>query len=191
MRSDRLLHSETVQFEPSCFVVFPAQRSLNSTRSPFGSRAADSLSSRGSRLVLVHASSVRVPPVRPKTIGAGNGGLGAARCYEAGGVAFHGATPTSALTRVHARRRCLPPSVTVMRASGISVASSVPARPPQGLRGEARRCEGRQDWFRGGLVKGVRFPGPRCLPSAVASLTALAPRCGARSRAFVDRGALT
>jgi len=85
MRSDRLLHSETVQFEPSCFVVFPTQRSLNSTRSPFGSRAADSLSSRGSRLVLVHASSVRVPPVRPKTIGAGNGGLGAARCYEAGG----------------------------------------------------------------------------------------------------------
>ena len=83
-------------------------------------------------------SSVRVPPVRPKTIGAGYGGLGAARCNEAGGCHASRRDPHFGAHPMHARRRCLPPSVTVMGASGISVASSVPARSPRGLRGDER-----------------------------------------------------
>jgi hypothetical protein len=134
------------------------------------------LSSRGFRLVLVRANVCFARrSTRPETAGSGHReARGRSMRTRPGGFAIHGATPTSAtglpgVLGVVFRARDRP------TASGTSVASSSPRRGPEGF--SARRLEGRQDRFRGGLVKGARFPGRRCLPSPAAARAALAPKC--------------
>jgi hypothetical protein len=51
--------------------------------------------------------------------------------------------------------------------------------------------EGRQDRFRGGLVKGVRFPDPRCLRSLAAPHDPPAPKCERTCGALLEDAALT
>jgi len=70
--------------------------------------------------------------------------------------------------RIHMRGRFFPSRVKRLR-SPLTLLSP----PPCSWRGSpwaitALWLEGRQDRFRGGLVKGVRIPDPECLPSSVA-----------------------
>jgi len=85
-----------------------------------------------------------------------------------GKIAFHGATFTSVTRSI--------------RTCGVDSSARGPSSPPltslsppprlllaDRVRDAVRELEGRQDRFRGGLVKGVRFSDPRCLPSPGAS----------------------
>jgi len=109
-----------------------------------------------------------------------------------GRTALHGAFPTSA-----PGRSCAGAFSSLVResspfASDTPVASSV-------LLGGGGRCYavpslwlgGRQDRFRGGLVKGVRIPDPRCLPSSVATRIPATPKRGRNHVAFTRDAALT
>jgi len=83
-----------------------------------------------------------------------------------GRTALHGAFPTSATGRparggVFFRRARPRPT-----ASDTPVASSVPGARARFSSSVTLRFGGRRDRFRGGLVKGVRFTDPGCLPPA-------------------------
>jgi hypothetical protein len=102
--------------------------------------------------------------------------LGAARCERGRGVSRF--TARRPLRRPDGCARSALSSERVAYRSPLAPLSPPPSlgAAPEGC--SARRLEGRQDRFRGGLVKGVRFPDRRCLPSPGAACTAPAPRCG-------------
>jgi len=108
-----------------------------------------------------------------------------------GRIAFHGATPTAAGCRCAYAMAFSSAARARTPASGIPVASSELVSVVRDLRSSALWLEGRQDRFRGGLVKGVRFPDPRCLPPVGASHNPPAPKCERTPEAFTNRPALT
>jgi hypothetical protein len=85
-----------------------------------------------------------------------------------GKIAFHGATLTLVTRSVRACGVDSSACPTERPTSDIPVASSEALACRIAWR-SVRELEGRQDRFRGGLVKGVRFSDPRCLPSSGAS----------------------
>jgi hypothetical protein len=124
--------------------------------------------------VLVHANVCFARrSARPGTEGAGTGRLGAARCERGRGASRFTARRSLRRPDTSRARRCLPSTWSSDRLWHLCRLLRAAARS----RRIARRLEGRQDRFRGGLVKGVRFPDRRCLPSPAAARTAPAPRC--------------
>jgi len=128
---------------------------------------------------------------RPKTRGAGTGRLGAARCEtRPGRIALHGAVLTSAtdrssregvfFRRARPRDRLWHPCRLLRAGAWIRFSSNA-----------RRRLGGRQDRFRGGLVKGVRFADPGCLPPAVATRIPPAPKRKRNRAASIEDAALT
>jgi len=129
---------------------------------------------------------------RPETSATGIGKLGAARYgTRPGRIALHGAALTSATGRF-ARG-----GVFFRRVESIPTASDTPVASSSLVcagRVSSTRClrlGGRQDRFRGRLVKGVRFSDPRCLLSIATSCNPPAPRCGRAHAAIACRTAFT
>jgi hypothetical protein len=174
--SDRLLHSETVpNFStrvpslPSAATVF----SIDAFRRTLEGRSR----SGALRLVLVRANvCFACCLARPET-GRGRHRLARGRAMQTrlGRTALHGALPTSAPDDSHAgafsspAHDSIPPPLTPLSPPSCAWRWGPRPFPTPWL-------EGRQDRFRGGLVKGVRFSDPRCLPSSVATRTPLAPK---------------
>jgi len=100
--------------------------------------------------------------------------LGPLDATKLGRTALHGALPTSALGGFASEGVLSLHRESIPLASGTLVASSVSLA--RGCRATATPwLGGRQDRFRGGLVKGVRIPDPECLRSAAATRISLAP----------------
>jgi hypothetical protein len=129
----------------------------------------------------------------PKTSGEGTGKLGAARCKRGRGEPRF--TTRLPLRRPDAltRRRFLPPCGTVEPDRLLT-----PLSPPLGRRrgscferAPRRWPTGRQDRLRGGLVKGVRFTDPGCLPPVVAARNPAEPKPGRTRAALLEDAAFT
>jgi len=108
-----------------------------------------------------------------------------------GRTALHGALPTSA-----PGRSCAGAFSSLVResdpfASDTPVASSVLVGLGRCYAVPTLWLGGRQDRFRGGLVKGVRIPDPGCLQSSVATRIPAAPKHGRNHVAFTRDAALT
>jgi len=89
------------------------------------------------------------------------------------------------------RWRYLPPREIENRPP-LTPLSPPPCRRLGSLFFESRRLlEGRQDRFRGGLVKGVGFTNPGCLPPVDATRTSPAPKHERNRAAFLEDAALT
>jgi len=108
-----------------------------------------------------------------------------------GRTALHGAFPTSAPGRSCARAFSSPVCESSPFASDTPVASSVLVGAGRCYAVPTLWLGGRQDRFRGGLVKGVRIPDPGCLPSSVATHIPAAPKHGRNHVAFTKDAALT
>jgi len=102
---------------------------------------------------------------RPKTCWAGTGWLGAFRCGNEAGENLASRRDSHFGDRtILTRWRYLPPCEIESRPP-LTPLSPPPCHRLASLFFEPRRLhEGRQDRFRGGLVKGVRFTNPGCLP---------------------------
>jgi len=140
--------------------------------------------------VLVHAnvcSSRAASPVRRRANQA-PGGSGPPDANEAGGNRASRRGSHFGDRMVLTRWRFLPPCETDDRPPLTPLSP-----PPCCLRGllffsrPTHWLGGRQDRFRGGLVKGVRFADPGCLPPADATHTPPAPKHGRNCAAFIDR----
>jgi hypothetical protein len=108
-----------------------------------------------------------------------------------GRIALHGAFLTSALGRSCARAFSSPVRESSPLASDTPVASSVLVGLGRCYAVPTLWLGGRQDRFRGGLVKGVRIPDPGCLQSSVATRIPAAPKHGRNHVAFTRDAALT
>jgi hypothetical protein len=168
----------------------PSAATASPRRAPFGARGArrialvpesrDSVPAHANALFALPSSPVQGRARRP------TGKLGAGRCKRDWGeprftarfsLRRSGDSDAGAFSSL--ARESIP------LASGTFVASSVPRTlsPPFG-ESQPRGYEGRQDRFRGGLVKGVRFSDPRCLPPSVATRTPLMPKHERNREAF-------
>jgi len=167
--SDRLLHSETTETRVPVASSLPGAAV---TRVCLSATPVDALVPR----LAPRAHSRGVAPraalssagLRPETRDRASRGSGRSMQVRPGKIAFHGATLTL-VTRSCVRAALILPRV---RSSSPPLTSLSP--PPRLLLVESclrsmRELEGRQDRFHGGLVKGVRFSDPRCLPSSGAS----------------------
>jgi len=186
--SDRLLHSETVPTRALVLPSFPSAATCSRAR-PCGARPRFALVPEPCGSVPIHASVFSGVPFRPSEDA--RTGHREARGHpmqtRLGRTALHGALPTSALGTFDMRRRFLPSRAKdtarlwhpcrLLRARG---RGPLVASPMLWL-------EGRQDRFRGGLVKGVRIPDPGCLPSAVATRTPHVPKHERNRVSFTDR----
>jgi len=90
-----------------------------------------------------------------------------------------------------ARGRCLPSCAIAVTVSDTPVASFVLLGVKVAVAISTLWLEGRQGRFRGGSVKSVRFPDPRCLPSPEISRNPAAPKCVRTRGTSFDRSALT
>jgi len=158
---DRLLHSET----PNRTLVLVVSRRSHRSRTPFDANDRQ-LSCRGFRHVPTRAMSLRVPPFSPGGERTRHrGARGRSMQVRPGRAAFSRRDPHCAPCRsVAPRGVILPRGEPCKRAAGIPVASSSLTHRGRCSRSMSK-LEGRQDRFRGGLVKGVRFLGPGHLPS--------------------------
>jgi len=108
-----------------------------------------------------------------------------------GRTALHGAFPTSAPGRSRAGAFSSLVRESNPFASDTLVASSVLVGLGRCYAVPTLWLGGRQDRFRGGLVKGVRIPDPECLPPSVATCIPAAPKHGRNHVAFTRDAALT
>jgi len=128
---------------------------------------------------------------RPETCGAGTGQLGPPDANEAGENRGSQRAPHFDDRTSDTRGRFLPPCATVTAVSDTPVASSVLVGVGPLWTSSTLWLGSRQDRFRGGLVKGVRFPDPRCLPSLKVPHNPPAPKCGRTHGVSVEDAALT
>jgi len=160
---------------------------------PFGARARGPHSYRALRLVPVHAKRplFALPLRESGDSRSRHRSSGHPMRTRLGRIAVHNAILTS--TTVRASR------------GGVFFPRARPSRPPLAplspppcslARGSLWASSmpwlgGRQDRFRGGPVKGVRFPDPRCLPPLDAPRNPPAPKCGRTHGASPEDAALT
>jgi len=163
------------QLEHSCFAV---SRRSGHLAMPFGDRAKARSRPGAARLRArprERLFSRAAPPVRRRARRA-PGSSGPPDANEAGENRTSRRDSHFGDRAIRTRRRFLPPcEIERPIAKDTLVASSVPfAR--DGFFRSARGLEGRQDRFRGGLVKGVRISDPGCLPPTDAAHTPPAPK---------------
>jgi len=192
MRSTDLCTPKPILSSTRSLVAFPARVPKNAScprRASFSAGA-----------VLVHAN-VSIACV---SLEVGRNAHRTARGHRCetrlGRIALHDAGLTSAPGRASTR--------VVLFPTGLPIRSPLALLSPPSIRRSREACvcrllsrievEGRQDRFRGGLVKGVRIPDPERLPSAVATRIERAPeracsivRCSTRSGAHVMRIAVS
>jgi len=189
--SDRLLHSETVPTRALVLRRFPAQRP-NPVRCL---AAASEGRSRPGALRLRARPRERLLRVLLRPSGDARSRHREARGRpmqtRLGRTALHGALPTSAPGRSCVRAFSSPVRESSPFASDTPVASSVLVGLGRCYAVPTLWLGGRQDRFRGGLVKGVRIPDPGCLPSSVAMCIPAAPKHGRNHIAFIKDAALT
>jgi len=188
MRSIDFCTPKPFPLEHSCSRRLPAQRPYPARCLSAPARGPLSSRSLAAPCPSTPASSLVCCAARPETRDAGTGWLGAPRCtMRLGRIALHGALPTSApgqSTRdgvfFRPARRIRSPLTPLSPPPGSWARAAFWASPVLWL-------GGRQDRFRGGLVKGVRIPDPGSLPSAVATRDPLAPKHELNRVASLDR----
>ena len=189
--SDRLLHSETVPTRALVPRRFPAQRP--NPCDAFRRIARGSLSSQS---LAAPCSSTRTslsraaPPVR-RQVARAPGSSGPPDANEAGEDRASRRGPHFGARTIVTRWRFLPPCE-IETLSPLTPLSPPPCRCAGRFSAEpAHGLEGRQDRFRGGLVKGVRIADPGCLPPTDATHIPAAPRHGRNRVAFSEDVAFT
>jgi len=175
--SDRCLHSETVSTRALVLRRFLARRSSPCDAFRHHPRTALFPGPFGSVLVRENVSFFAPPRPSEDERCVHREARGRPMRTRPGRIAFHDAVPTSATGGLSSRKRFSSASgEPTPLASDVPVASSVPRARPRISSRTMRWSGGRQDRFRGGLVKGVRFADPGHLPPVDASHAAPAPK---------------